>query len=135
MFFFFLSFLFTSINSLLLSPQAIVLQQKGNLMELVDPELGSKFSKEEVLRMIKVALLCTNPSPAPRPTMTAVVSMLEGGTVVDELNIDLSIYGNNGWRFEVLRNQLVQGPQPSSMESQSLAQSSNATWMGSSTSA
>ena len=104
-------------------------------MELVDPELGSKFSKEEVLRMIKVALLCTNPSPAPRPTMTAVVSMLEGGTVVDELNIDLSIYGNNGWRFEVLRNQLVQGPQPSSMESQSLAQSSNATWMGSSTSA
>ncbi|KAK4589483.1 hypothetical protein RGQ29_020168 [Quercus rubra] len=122
-------------NFVCLLDKAIVLQQKGNLMELVDPELGSKFSKEEVLRMIKVALLCTNPSPAPRPTMTAVVSMLEGGTVVDELNIDLSIYGNNGWRFEVLRNQLVQSPQPSSMESQSLAQSSNATWMGSSTSA
>ena len=104
-------------------------------MELVDPELGSEFSKKEVLRMIKVALLCTNPSPAPRPTMTAVVGMLEGGTVVDELNIDPSIYGNNEWRFEALRNQLGKSPQPSSRESQSLSQSSKATWMGSSTSA
>ncbi|KAF3955626.1 hypothetical protein CMV_019170 [Castanea mollissima] len=122
-------------NFVCLLDKAIVLQQKGNLMELVDPELASEFSKEEVLRMIKVALLCTNPSPAPRPTMTAVVSMLEGGTVVDELNIDPSIYGNNEWRFEALRNQLGQSPQPSSRESQSHAQSSNATWMGSSTSA
>ncbi|KAL0011466.1 hypothetical protein SO802_006574 [Lithocarpus litseifolius] len=122
-------------NFVCLLDKAIVLQQKGNLMELVDPELGSGFSKEEVLRMIEVALLCTNPSPAPRPTMTAVVSMLEGRTVVDELNIDPSIYGNNEWRFEALRNQLGQSPQPSSRESQSLAQSSNATLMGSSTSA
>nr|POE70756.1 putative lrr receptor-like serine/threonine-protein kinase [Quercus suber] len=122
-------------NFVCLLDKAIVLQQKGNLMELVDPKLGSEFSKEEVLRMIKVALLCTNPSPAPRPTMTAVVSMLEGGTVVDELNIDPSIYGNNEWRFEALRNQLGQSPQSISRENQSLAQSSNATWMGSSTSA
>ncbi|XP_075664268.1 putative leucine-rich repeat receptor-like serine/threonine-protein kinase At3g14840 [Castanea sativa] len=122
-------------NFVCLLDKAIVLQQKGILMELVDPELGSEFSKEEVLKMIKVALLCTNPSPAPRPTMTAVVSMLEGGTVVDELNIDPSIYGNNEWRFEALRNQLGQSPQPSSRESQNFAQSSNATWMGSSTSA
>ncbi|XP_030967701.1 probable leucine-rich repeat receptor-like serine/threonine-protein kinase At3g14840 [Quercus lobata] len=121
-------------NFVCLLDKAIVLQQKGNLMELVDPELGSEFSKKEVIRMIKVALLCTNPSPAPRPTMTAVVSMLEGGTVVDELNIDPSIYGNNEWRFEGLRNQLGKSPQPSSRESQSLAQSSNATWMCSSTS-
>jgi hypothetical protein len=47
-------------------------------MELVDPKLGSEFNKEEAIRMIKVALLCTNPSPALRPTMSAVVSMLEG---------------------------------------------------------
>ena len=36
-------------------------------MELVDPELESGFHKEEALRMIKVALLCTNPSPVLRP--------------------------------------------------------------------
>ena len=56
-------------------------------MELVDPELGSEFNKEEALRMIKVALLCLNPSPALRPTMSAVVGMLEGQIVVDELNM------------------------------------------------
>ena len=100
-------------------------------MELVDPELGSEFSKEEVLRMIKVALLCTNPSPALRPTMTVVLSMLEGQTVVDEVASDPSIYGDE-WRFEALRDQFGQSPQLHSVESQSLVQSSNATWIGSS---
>ncbi|KAK9936666.1 hypothetical protein M0R45_013495 [Rubus argutus] len=46
---------------------ALVLQQKGNLMELVDPRLGSDFTKEEAIRMVKVALLCTNSSPSLRP--------------------------------------------------------------------
>ena len=100
-------------------------------MELVDPELGSEFSKEEVLRMIKVALLCTNPSPALRPTMTAVVSMLEGQTVVDEVARDPSIYGDE-WRFDALRGLFGQGPQLNSVEGQSLVQSSNPTWIGSS---
>ncbi|GMY05978.1 probable LRR receptor-like serine/threonine-protein kinase At1g07650 [Fagus crenata] len=36
---------------------ALVLQQRGNLMELVDPNLGSEFNEEEAIRMIKVALL------------------------------------------------------------------------------
>ncbi|XP_062094663.1 probable LRR receptor-like serine/threonine-protein kinase At1g53430 [Humulus lupulus] len=55
---------------------AISLQQKGDIMELVDPKLGSKFKKEEAKRMIKVALLCTNPSPSVCPTMSVAVSML-----------------------------------------------------------
>ena len=100
-------------------------------MELVDPELGSEFSKEEVLRMIKVALLCTNPSPALRPTMTAVVSMLEGQTVVDEVARDPGIYGDE-WRFEALRDQFGQSPQLNLVEGQSLVQSANPTWIGSS---
>jgi hypothetical protein len=49
-------------------------------MELVDPKLGSEFNKEEAIRMIKVALLCTNPSPALRPTMSAVVSVTQIST-------------------------------------------------------
>jgi hypothetical protein len=44
--------------------QARVLQQKGNLMELVEAKLGSELNKEEAIRMIKVALLCINSSPA-----------------------------------------------------------------------
>ncbi|GMY04826.1 probable leucine-rich repeat receptor-like serine/threonine-protein kinase At3g14840 [Fagus crenata] len=113
-------------NFVCLLDWAIVLQQKGNLMELVDPELGSEFSEEEALRMIKVALLCANASPALRPTMTAAVSMLEGLKVVHELTMDSSIYGNE-WRFEGLRDQFGPSPQPSSSESHSLIQSSNAT--------
>ncbi|XP_065634987.1 probable LRR receptor-like serine/threonine-protein kinase At1g07650 isoform X2 [Quercus suber] len=106
---------------------AIVLQQKGNLMELVDAELDLEFNKEEVLRMIKVALLCTNPSPVLRPTMTSVVSMLEGKTVVDELAWDPSIYGHE-WSFGAYRDQFGQNPRPSSMETHSLIQLSNTTW-------
>lgn len=60
--------------------QALVLQQKGNLMELVDLRLGTEFNEEEAIRMAKVALLCTNSSPALRPTMSEVVNMLEGRT-------------------------------------------------------
>ena len=82
----------------------MVLQRKGNLMELVDPELGSELSKEEAIIMIKVALLCINPSAALRPTMSAVVSMLEGRTVVPELTMEASIYANDV-RFGSFRGQ------------------------------
>ncbi|KAM3700704.1 hypothetical protein ACJW31_05G119000 [Castanea mollissima] len=118
-------------NFVCLLDWAIVLQQRGDLMELVDPELGSDFSKEEALRMIKVALLCTNPSPVLRPVMTAVVNMLEGRIVIDELTRGPSIYSDE-WGFEALRDQYGESSRPNSMESQSLVQSSNATWIGSS---
>ncbi|XP_019052234.1 PREDICTED: probable LRR receptor-like serine/threonine-protein kinase At1g53440 [Nelumbo nucifera] len=55
-----------------------VLEEQGNLLELVDPILESNYSKEEALRMLNLALLCTNPSPTLRPAMSAVVSMIEG---------------------------------------------------------
>ena len=44
----------------------------------MDPSLGSKFSREEALRMLNIALLCTNPSPTLRAPMSSVVAMLEG---------------------------------------------------------
>jgi len=65
--------------------QVLYLQRNGDIMEMVDPRLGSEFNKKEVVRMINVALLCTNQSPAHRPTMSTVVSMLEGKTDVEEL--------------------------------------------------
>ncbi|KAK2994747.1 hypothetical protein RJ640_031020 [Escallonia rubra] len=57
--------------------------------------LGSSFNQEEAIRMIKVALLCTNPSPALRPIMSAVVGMLQGHISVQELNMEPSIYGDD----------------------------------------
>ncbi|XP_077251081.1 putative LRR receptor-like serine/threonine-protein kinase At1g07650 isoform X3 [Tasmannia lanceolata] len=64
---------------------AQVLKERGNLMELIDPNLGSEFNKEEAMGMINVALLCTNASSMLRPTMSTVVNMLEGHAVVQEL--------------------------------------------------
>lgn len=57
---------------------AYVLQEQGNLLELVDPIMGSNYSEKEAMRMLNIALLCTNPSPTLRPSMSSVVSMLEG---------------------------------------------------------
>ncbi|XP_031273166.1 probable LRR receptor-like serine/threonine-protein kinase At1g29720 [Pistacia vera] len=71
------------------------LQQKGNLMEILDPKLEYKFDKEEAERMVKVALLCCNASPALRPTMSEVVSMLESQTIIQEVISDPSIYGSD----------------------------------------
>ena len=99
-------------------------------MELVDPELGSEFSKEEATIIIKVALLCINPLPTLRPPMPVVVSMLEGRIVVQELTMEASIYANDV-RFESFRGQ-CQTLRASSSDSQSLLKSSNATWIGSS---
>ncbi|KAK8648295.1 hypothetical protein V6N13_129053 [Hibiscus sabdariffa] len=58
--------------------KAYVQQEQGNLLELVDPSLGSEYSKEEALRLLNLALVCTNPSPTLRPSMSSVVSMIEG---------------------------------------------------------
>ncbi|KAG6484462.1 hypothetical protein ZIOFF_052980 [Zingiber officinale] len=57
---------------------AYVLQEQGNLLELVDQSLGSNYSKEEALQMLELSLVCTNPSPTLRPAMSSVISMLEG---------------------------------------------------------
>ena len=61
------------------------MKEKDNLMELVDRRLGEDFKKEEVMMMINVALLCTSFSPSLRPSMSSVVSMLEGKTNVQEV--------------------------------------------------
>ena len=44
-----------------------------------------------------------------RPTITSVVSMLEGKTIVDELAWNPSIYGHE-WSFRAFRDQFGQNP-------------------------
>lgn len=111
--------------------QALVLQQKESLVELVDPRLGSDFSEEEAVRMVKVALLCINPTAALRPNMSAVVSMLEGRIPVDELIMDPSIYSEE-MRLTALRNPFEQTVEESAGGTKSLIHSSDASWNGSS---
>lgn len=63
-------------------------------MELVDPKLGTEFNVKEALVMIKVALLCTNPSYILRPSMSAVVGMLERGRGVEEPTVSDSDFSD-----------------------------------------
>ncbi|KAK3006528.1 hypothetical protein RJ639_015901 [Escallonia herrerae] len=110
---------------------AFVLQRKGSLMELMDPRLGSSFNQEEAIRMIKVALLCTNPSPALRPIMSAVVGMLQGHISVQELNMEPSIYGDDLMLQSLRDKHNVMRPD-NSIEIDALVQSSDAAPNGSS---
>lgn len=84
--------------------QACHLQQDGNLVDLVDEMLGSKYNKEEAERMIKVSLLCTNASPSLRPTMSEVVTMLEGKTAIPDIIPEAGSYSQD-LRFKALRDQ------------------------------
>ncbi|KAL5211976.1 hypothetical protein ABZP36_022823 [Zizania latifolia] len=59
------------------------LKQEGKLLEIVDQRLGPHYSRDEALRMLNVALQCTNTSPAKRPRMSSVVDMLCGQTPID----------------------------------------------------
>ncbi|XP_022892353.1 probable LRR receptor-like serine/threonine-protein kinase At1g07650 isoform X1 [Olea europaea var. sylvestris] len=117
-------------NFVCLLDWAMVLQNKGRLMELVDPRLGSNFDKEEAERMIKVALLCTNPSPALRPTMSTVCGMLEGYINIQEFKMDPSIYEDE-LKLQALREKF-QDFQLNSSETRSLIHPSDAPATGSS---
>ncbi|XP_073006943.1 probable LRR receptor-like serine/threonine-protein kinase At1g53440 isoform X1 [Typha latifolia] len=83
---------------------AYVLQEQGNLLELVDPTLGSNFSKEEALQMLSLALVCTNPSPTLRPMMSSVVSMLDGKMPVEIPSVKHTASKNDGLRFKSFEN-------------------------------
>lgn len=58
--------------------QAYVLQEKEDLLSLVDPILGSEYAAKEAKMILELAMLCTNPSPTLRPRMSEVVKILKG---------------------------------------------------------
>ncbi|CAN6694115.1 unnamed protein product [Malus baccata var. baccata] len=94
---------------------ATLLKAQGNLMDIVDPRLGSDFNKEEMMVTINVALLCTNATSAVRPTMSSVVSMLEGRVAVQELVLDPNPSSNE---IDAMRNHFQSYLEGSAGESQ-----------------
>ncbi|KAG6480638.1 hypothetical protein ZIOFF_057223 [Zingiber officinale] len=81
---------------------AYVLQEQGNLLELVDQSLGSNYSKEEALQMLELSLVCTNPSPTLRPAMSSVISMLEGKMPVKVMPANRAASTVDNVRFKAL---------------------------------
>lgn len=57
--------------------QAWDLWERGKAMELFDPSIADSCSPNEVLRCIHIGMLCVQDSASHRPTMSAVVLMLE----------------------------------------------------------
>ncbi|XP_021801242.1 probable LRR receptor-like serine/threonine-protein kinase RFK1 [Prunus avium] len=79
------------------------LQRTGNLLELVDEKLGSEVDQKEAEIMVKVALICTNASASLRPSMSEVVSMLEGQIPVPDVIPEPSTYRED-LRFKAMRD-------------------------------
>ncbi|KAL5716595.1 hypothetical protein ACHQM5_018263 [Ranunculus cassubicifolius] len=69
---------------------AVELKENGDLMELIDPRLELNYNREEAVRMIDVALQCTNVTSTLRPTMSSVLSTLEGPTSAQNLDLEAS---------------------------------------------
>ncbi|CAL5403105.1 unnamed protein product [Camellia sinensis] len=108
-------------DSINLLELALDLKEKGNLMELVDPRLESDFNKEQVMVMLNVALLCTSATAAIRPTMSSVVSMLEGKAEVQSFSID-------GIEPEKTDNRFQYSPEMSTSDSHSHGISTDGPW-------
>ncbi|CAM6059844.1 unnamed protein product [Sphagnum tenellum] len=65
------------------------LHEKKKLKDIVDQSLlGDEYSEEEVMRVIEVALLCTQSVGTMRPTMTRVVELLTHHTDMDVPEVD-----------------------------------------------
>ncbi|KAG6515077.1 hypothetical protein ZIOFF_025457 [Zingiber officinale] len=71
--------------------------QEERYLELADPRLEGRVREEEVARVVKVALCCLHEEPRLRPSMPAVVGMLEGNVEVGKPRVDslnfLRLYG------------------------------------------
>uniref|UniRef100_A0A803NXY4 non-specific serine/threonine protein kinase n=1 Tax=Cannabis sativa TaxID=3483 RepID=A0A803NXY4_CANSA len=115
---------------------AYVQQEQGNLLDLVDPSLGSKYSTDEALRMLHLALLCTNPSPTLRPPMSSVVSMLEGKIPVQAPLVKQSTMDQDARfrAFEKLTHDSITDMSGYSQESHHVGTSMDGPWIDSSVS-
>ncbi|CAH8299185.1 unnamed protein product [Eruca vesicaria subsp. sativa] len=87
---------------------ALTLQERGDIMDIIDPVLEGEFNSKEAERMIKVALICTNSSPLLRPTMSEAVQMLEGEIEITQVLSDPGLYGND-WNISKLSGIDTQG--------------------------
>ncbi|XP_062200123.1 G-type lectin S-receptor-like serine/threonine-protein kinase At5g35370 [Phragmites australis] len=76
---------------------ALELHEQGRYLDLVDSRLEGRVDEAESSRAVRVALCCLHEDPALRPSMAAVVRMLEGITPPPEPRVEalgfLRLYG------------------------------------------
>jgi serine/threonine protein kinase len=76
---------------------ALELHEQGRHLDIVDARLHGRADEAEVARAVRIALCCLHQDPAQRPSMAAVVRMLEGTVSPPEPRIEalgfLRLYG------------------------------------------
>ncbi|KAI8560544.1 hypothetical protein RHMOL_Rhmol04G0265400 [Rhododendron molle] len=60
---------------------------KGEILQTVDPKLGSQYVAEEVELVLKLGLWCSHSEPIARPSMRQVVQYFEGDIALPELKL------------------------------------------------
>ncbi|KAK8633355.1 hypothetical protein V6N13_014201 [Hibiscus sabdariffa] len=113
---------------------AHVLKEQGNLLDLVDARIGSDCNIDEVMAMINVALLCTYPTASARPSMSSVVSMLEGKASVDEFFIDSTVSSSRKKDAEAMKKFYQKLDEDNKEISHTKSLLADGPWTGSSTS-
>ncbi|XVE81177.1 hypothetical protein DITRI_Ditri15bG0041800 [Diplodiscus trichospermus] len=63
-------------NVVILNDHVRVLLEQGNVLDCVDPSMGD-YPDDEVLPVLKLALVCTSQIPSSRPSMAEVVQILQ----------------------------------------------------------
>lgn len=63
-------------NVMILSDHVRTLLEEGNVLRCVDPSMGD-YPEDEVLPVLKLALVCTSQIPSSRPSMAEVVQILQ----------------------------------------------------------
>jgi hypothetical protein len=76
---------------------ALELHEQGRYLDLVDPRVEGRVSEAEAARVVRLALCCLHEDPAHRPSMAAVVRVLEGSAPPPEPRVGglgfLRLYG------------------------------------------
>ncbi|KAG4975015.1 hypothetical protein JHK87_031836 [Glycine soja] len=79
--------------------QSWTLYESGKHLELVDKTLNpNKYDPEEVKKVIGIALLCTQASPAMRPAMSEVVVQLSSNDLLEHMRPSMPIFFESNLR-------------------------------------
>ncbi|MCL7030332.1 hypothetical protein MKW94_002383, partial [Papaver nudicaule] len=64
------------------------LHRNSDLLSLIDEELNGSITTKDAIMLLHLAILCTNHSRELRPTMSEVVSIIEGKTIMKTPPVD-----------------------------------------------
>ncbi|XP_054796500.1 cold-responsive protein kinase 1-like [Prosopis cineraria] len=86
-------------SSELLLQRAWRLHERGMHIDFVDKTLDpNEYDAEEVKKIIEIALLCTQASPAARPTMSEIVVMLKSKGLMEHKKPTMPVYVDTNLR-------------------------------------